>query len=80
MMSFTVLHTDQLDRGVHPRMPWHDVAAAVYGAPARDLARHFIQRYNFTRVSCRFISNVFEQQEVVFMVTEEFAAYYVYIN
>ena len=48
--SFNVT-TDQLDRGLHPRMPWHDVAAAVYGAPARDVARHFIQRYNFTRVS-----------------------------
>ena len=45
------VHADLIDRGLHPRMPWHDVAAAVYGAPARDLARHFIQRYNFTRVS-----------------------------
>ena len=42
---------DQIDRGVQPRMPWHDVAAVVYGAPARDIARHFIQRYNFTRVN-----------------------------
>ena len=45
------VRADQIDRGVHPRMPWHDVAAVVYGGAARDVARHFIQRYNFTRVS-----------------------------
>ena len=50
-VAYHSLLADQIDRGLHPRMPWHDVAAAVYGAPARDLARHFIQRYNFTRVS-----------------------------
>ena len=34
-------------------MPWHDIASVVYGAAARDVGRHFIQRYNFTRVrSC----------------------------
>ena len=38
-------------------MPWHDVAAVVYGAPARDVARHFIQRYNFTRVSYMYMYN-----------------------
>ena len=31
-------------------MPWHDIASAVYGPAARDVARHFIQRYNFTKV------------------------------
>ena len=31
-------------------MPWHDVASVVYGAAARDVGRHFIQRYNFTKV------------------------------
>ena len=31
-------------------MPWHDIASAVYGAAARDVGRHFIQRYNFTKV------------------------------
>ena len=41
---------DDLDRDIEPRMPWHDVASCVFGAPARDVARHFIQRHNFTRV------------------------------
>ena len=31
-------------------MPWHDVASVVYGAAARDVGRHFIQRFNFTKV------------------------------
>ena len=31
-------------------MPWHDIGAVVYGKCARDLARHFIQRWNFTKV------------------------------
>ena len=31
-------------------MPWHDIASAVHGKAARDVARHFIQRWNFTKV------------------------------
>ena len=31
-------------------MPWRDIGVAVHGPPARDLARHFIQRWNFTKV------------------------------
>ncbi|KAL4718254.1 hypothetical protein ACJJTC_002346, partial [Scirpophaga incertulas] len=27
-------------------MPWHDVGIVVQGAAARDVARHFIQRWN----------------------------------
>lgn len=30
-------------------MPWHDIHALVYGEAARDLARHFIQRWNATK-------------------------------
>ena len=41
---------DLVDRTVTPRMPWHDIGAAVFGKPARDVARHFIQRWNFTKV------------------------------
>lgn len=41
---------DSIDRGEFPRMPWHDITAVVYGAAARDVARHFIQRWNFTKV------------------------------
>ncbi|QID86474.1 Phospholipase D1 [Saccharomyces pastorianus] len=35
------------DRKVIPRMPWHDVQMMTLGEPARDLARHFVQRWNY---------------------------------
>ncbi|OLL21743.1 Phospholipase D1 [Neolecta irregularis DAH-3] len=35
------------DRSEVPRMPWHDVSMLVVGQPARDLTRHFIQRWNY---------------------------------
>ena len=38
--------SDQFDREKVPRMPWRDQACAVIGESARDLARHFIQRWN----------------------------------
>ena len=44
------VYSDGYDRCKEPRMPWHDIASALYGAAARDVARHFIQRYNFTKV------------------------------
>ncbi|CAH0561123.1 unnamed protein product [Brassicogethes aeneus] len=37
---------DFIDRGTTPRMPWHDVGMCVQGSSARDVARHFIQRWN----------------------------------
>jgi len=37
---------DQFDRTEVPRMPWRDEAMVVFGDSARDLARHFIQRWN----------------------------------
>ncbi|ORY97460.1 hypothetical protein BCR43DRAFT_489806 [Syncephalastrum racemosum] len=37
-----------------PRMPWHDIHTAVVGPPARDIARHFIQRWNFIKSTTRF--------------------------
>ncbi|XP_071452786.1 phospholipase D1 [Hetaerina americana] len=37
---------DFIDRNVTPRMPWHDIGVMVQGAPARDISRHFIQRWN----------------------------------
>ncbi|CAD6195581.1 unnamed protein product [Caenorhabditis auriculariae] len=40
---------DFIDRGTMPRMPWHDIHSVTFGAPARDLARHFIQRWNATK-------------------------------
>ncbi|XP_077204517.1 phospholipase D1 [Paroedura picta] len=41
---------DFIDRYTTPRMPWHDVASVVHGKAARDVARHFIQRWNFTKI------------------------------
>uniref|UniRef100_A0A667ZQX4 phospholipase D n=1 Tax=Myripristis murdjan TaxID=586833 RepID=A0A667ZQX4_9TELE len=41
---------DFIDRYKTPRMPWHDIGVAVQGKAARDVARHFIQRWNFTKV------------------------------
>ncbi|OWF47594.1 Phospholipase D1 [Mizuhopecten yessoensis] len=41
---------DFIDRSATPRMPWHDIASVVYGKAARDVARHFIGRWNFTKV------------------------------
>lgn len=35
------------DREVVPRMPWHDIHMMTTGQPANDLARHFVQRWNY---------------------------------
>lgn len=35
------------DRRKIPRMPWHDVHMMTIGEAARDLARHFVQRWNY---------------------------------
>ncbi len=40
---------DSIDRTKVPRMPWHDVAGCVCGPAARDVARHFIQRWNYVK-------------------------------
>jgi len=45
-----LLYTDMIDRTATPRMPWHDIHSVVFGKSARDVARHFIQRWNFTKV------------------------------
>ena len=44
------ISSDFVDRTKTPRMPWHDIGAVVYGKCARDIARHFIQRWNYTKV------------------------------
>ena len=35
---------------VVPRMPWHDVGVCLHGQAARDVAWHFVQRWNFAKV------------------------------
>ncbi|XP_050223609.1 phospholipase D zeta 1-like [Mercurialis annua] len=42
---------DELHRGKYPRMPWHDVHCALWGPACRDVARHFIQRWNHAKRS-----------------------------
>lgn len=44
-------YQDLVDRSTTPRMPWHDVGVMVQAATARDVARHFIQRWNAIKVS-----------------------------
>ncbi|XP_076290106.1 phospholipase D [Lasioglossum baleicum] len=39
-------YRDLVDRSTTPRMPWHDIGVMVQDATARDVARHFIQRWN----------------------------------
>lgn len=38
---------DMYDRQNTPRMPWHDIHMVSGGQVARDLARHFVQRWNY---------------------------------
>ncbi|KAI8985892.1 hypothetical protein BDB01DRAFT_720977 [Pilobolus umbonatus] len=40
-----------VDRNVTSRMPWHDMTVKMIGPIARDVARHFIQRWNFLKTS-----------------------------
>ncbi|KAK5628711.1 hypothetical protein RRF57_004426 [Xylaria bambusicola] len=42
-------YAEMYDRSRVPRMPWHDIAMQVTGQPARDLTRHFVQRWNYLR-------------------------------
>jgi len=38
-----------IDKKQTARMPWHDVSIGFVGRPARDVSRHFIQRWNFIK-------------------------------
>ncbi|KXX81991.1 Phospholipase D1 [Madurella mycetomatis] len=52
VLDFFKLHDpyeEMYDRSRTPRMPWHDIAIQVVGQPARDLTRHFVQRWNYVR-------------------------------
>ncbi|KAF2151473.1 phospholipase D [Myriangium duriaei CBS 260.36] len=40
-------YEEMYDRTKVPRMPWHDIAMCIVGQPARDVARHFVQRWNY---------------------------------
>ena len=50
IQDFFALHKpyeEMYDREEIPRMPWHDISMQVVGQPARDLTRHFVQRWNY---------------------------------
>ena len=49
--------SDQFSRTEIPRMPWRDQGMVVFGESARDLARHFIQRWNQTKVILKTIKS-----------------------
>lgn len=40
-------YEEMYDRSVVARSPWHDISMQVVGQPARDLTRHFVQRWNY---------------------------------
>lgn len=40
-------YEEMYDRYQIARMPWHDISMQVVGQPARDLTRHFVQRWNY---------------------------------
>eukprot|EP00945_MAST-04E_sp_MAST-4E-sp1_P002754 g2754.t1 len=48
-MLFTPEHLN-LHRGVSPRVPWADIHMKVCGQPAGDIARHFVERWNYARM------------------------------
>lgn len=50
LIKFFFGFVDFIDRHTTPRMPWHDIGAVVYGKSARDVSRHFIGRWNITKV------------------------------
>jgi phosphatidylserine/phosphatidylglycerophosphate/cardiolipin synthase-like enzyme len=39
-----------IDRRYVPRMPWHDISLHVVGQAARDVSRHFVERWNFIKL------------------------------
>ncbi|KAF1354647.1 hypothetical protein BDV97DRAFT_365897 [Delphinella strobiligena] len=40
-------YEEMYDRTKVPRMPWHDISMTIVGQPARDVGRHFVQRWNY---------------------------------
>lgn len=59
---------DELDRTKYPRMPWHDVQCALYGPACRDVARHFVQRWNYAKVSFLALGVFFFSDKGVFFI------------
>ena len=41
--------TESADREQEARMPWHDVHCRIIGPVVADIARHFVERWNFSK-------------------------------
>ena len=39
-----------INRNKQPRMPWHDIGVRLMGGAVQDLARHFIQYWNYVNL------------------------------
>lgn len=50
------LQKDLLQRVNQPRLPWQDIACELLGRPARDMARHCVERWNHAR----FINSIYD--------------------
>ena len=44
-------YKEQIDRNKFPRMGWHDIHTMVQGPIANDIARHFVERWNYSRIN-----------------------------
>lgn len=65
---------DMIDRKTVPRMPWHDCHCRLEGQPARDVARHFIQRWNYsvsTRKKSRKLHHLVPMKDYPITVIEK---------
>ncbi|KFD56520.1 hypothetical protein M514_02624 [Trichuris suis] len=51
-------YNDFIDRRETPRMPWHDIASVFFSTVARDVARHFIERWN----ACKTEKNKYDRK------------------
>jgi hypothetical protein len=57
-----------VDRGRVPRQPWQDVAMGVGGTAARDVALHFVARWNHHRAADGGLRDDGSQQPVPFLL------------
>eukprot|EP00117_Sycon_ciliatum_P006363 scpid29660/ scgid4340/ Phospholipase D1; Choline phosphatase 1; Phosphatidylcholine-hydrolyzing phospholipase D1 len=60
---------DLISRKEVPRLPWHDVHMCVLGPVAADLARHFIQRWNYAKYNKKL--RVLDRRKVDFLLPRD---------
>ena len=42
---------ENVDRRKYPKMPWHDIHSSIQGPAVLDIARHFVERWNYSKSS-----------------------------